>query len=105
MTARELARQAARAVERLNPSLAAVIEVFDDVVRKPDADGPSKDGALYGVPIFLKDLGSGLKGRRQDSGIRLFEGARRPGHRSGGRELPRRRASCRSAGRPRPSSA
>ena len=74
VTARELARQAARAVELLNPRLAAVLEVFEDVVRKPDADRPSRNGALYGVPMFLKDLGSGLKGRRQDSGSRLFKG-------------------------------
>ena len=74
VTARELARQAARAVELLNPRLAAVLEVFEDVVRKPDTDRPSRDGALYGVPMFLKDLGSGLKGRRQDSGSQLFKG-------------------------------
>ena len=74
VTARELARQAARAVEVLNPRLAAVLEVFEDVVRKPDTDRPSRDGALYGVPMFLKDLGSGLKGRRQDSGSKLFKG-------------------------------
>ena len=34
----------------------------------PDIDLPKKEGALYGVPMFLKDLGSGLKGRTQDSG-------------------------------------
>lgn len=69
---RELARQVAAGVERLNPRLGAVLEVFEDVVRKPDTDRPSRAGALYGVPIFLKDLGSGLKGRRQESGSRLF---------------------------------
>ena len=46
VTARELARQVARAVELLNPRLAAVLEVFEDVVRKPDTDRPNKDGAL-----------------------------------------------------------
>lgn len=74
VTAGELARQVARAVELLNPRLAAVLEVFEDVVRRPDTDRPSRDGTLYGVPFFLKDLGSGLKGRRQDSGSRLFTG-------------------------------
>ena len=53
VTARELARQAARAVELLNPRLAAVLEVFEDVVRKPDADRPTKDGALYALPKIL----------------------------------------------------
>ena len=64
----QVAAQAATAAARLNPKLEAVIEVFDDVRDNPDADGPDKSGKLYGVPIFLKDLGSGLKGRMQDSG-------------------------------------
>lgn len=71
---RELARQVAEAVERLNPRLTAVLEVFDDVVGKPDTDRPNRAGALYGVPMFLKDLGSGLKGRRQDSGSKFLKG-------------------------------
>src|ERR1700722_16752775 len=68
VSAPQVAAQAAAAVARLNPKLEAVIEVFDDVRGNPDADGPDKSGKLYGVPIFLKDLGSGLKGRMQDSG-------------------------------------
>src|SRR5437879_4019957 len=72
VTPRELARQAARAVELVNPRLAGVLEVFENTVEKPGVDGPARDGALYGVPLFLKDLGSGLRGRRQESGSRLF---------------------------------
>ena len=72
VTPRELARQAARAVELVNPRLAGVLEVFENAVEKPGVDGPARDGALYGVPLFLKDLGSGLRGRRQESGSRLF---------------------------------
>jgi amidase len=71
---RELVRQAAAAVALLDDRLGAVLEVFEDVVRRPDTDRPSRDGALYGVPMFLKDLGSGLKGRRQDSGSKLMAG-------------------------------
>jgi amidase len=71
---RELVRQVAAAVEILDPQLGAVLEVFDDVLAKPDRDRPSRDGALHGVPLFLKDLGSGLKGRRQDSGSKLMSG-------------------------------
>ena len=74
VTPRELARQAARAVELVNPRLAGVLEVFENTVEKPGVDGPARDGALYGVPLFLKDLGSGLRGRRQESGSRLFRG-------------------------------
>jgi amidase len=68
VSAAQVASQAAAAVDRLNPKLEAVIELFGDVQANPDTDGPDKAGALYGVPIFLKDLGSGLKGRMQDSG-------------------------------------
>ncbi|HXA26308.1 MAG TPA: amidase [Acetobacteraceae bacterium] len=74
----QVAAQAAAAVARLNPKLEAVIEVFDDVRHNPDADGPDKSGRLYGVPIFLKDLGSGLKGRMQDSGSAFTKGTRIP---------------------------
>ena len=37
-------------------------------------DRPARDGRLHGVPVFLKDLGSRLKGRRQESGSRLLAG-------------------------------
>ena len=71
---RELAAQSAAAVERLNPKLDAVLEIFQDVLANPDTDGPARDGALYGVPIFLKDAASGLKGRVQESGSALMRG-------------------------------
>ncbi len=73
VTAAELAAQAEAAVARLNPKLEAVLEVFTDVIANPDADRPDRDGALYGVPMFLKDLGSGLKGRKQESGSKLYK--------------------------------
>src|SRR6266851_3606569 len=60
VTPRELAEQAAEGVARLNPKVNAVIEIFADTLANPDTDHPNKDGALYGVPMFLKDLGSGL---------------------------------------------
>lgn len=74
ISAREVARQVAAGVELMNPKLAAVLEVFTDVVKNPDTDGPAKDGRLYGVPIFLKDLGSGLKGRKRESGSKFDKG-------------------------------
>ncbi len=70
----ELAAQAAAGVARVNPRLEAVIEVFDDVLADPGIDRPDPAGALAGVPIFLKDLGSGLKGRRQEAGSALLAG-------------------------------
>ena len=58
-----MAEQAAEGVARVNPKVNAIIEVFADTLTNPDTDHPNKEGALYGVPMFLKDLGSGLKGR------------------------------------------
>ena len=73
VTAKELATVAAEGVEKLNPTLNAVIEVFHD--RVGDLDESSlPDGPFRGVPFFLKDLGPRQKGRRQDSGSRLTEG-------------------------------
>ena len=72
VTPREVSAQAAEAVERLDPAIEAVLGIYEDVVAAPDSDGPSKAGRLYGVPMLLKDLGSGLAGRMQESGSRLF---------------------------------
>jgi amidase len=74
ISARDVARQVAAGVGLMNPTLAGVLEVFDDVVKNPNADGPAKDGRLYGVPIFLKDLGSGLKGRKIEAGSKFHKG-------------------------------
>jgi amidase len=76
VTPRDLAAQAAEAVAALNPKLQAVIELFEDVADDPDRDAPDKEGALYGVPMFLKDLGSGLGGRVQDSGSAFTRGTK-----------------------------
>jgi amidase len=68
-----LSAQAAEAVARVDPQIEAVLGLYDDVLADPDRDGPSKQGRLYGVPMFLKDLGSGLAGRTQESGSKLFK--------------------------------
>jgi amidase len=72
VTAKELSAQAADAIARLDPIIEAVLGIYEDAVADPDRDGPSKTGRLYGVPMLLKDLGSGLAGRTQESGSRLF---------------------------------
>ncbi len=53
----ELAEQAATGVAMINPSVHAVVEVFDDVVADPLKDGLNLDGPFAGVPFFMKDLG------------------------------------------------
>src|SRR5262249_38700807 len=69
---KELCAQVAEAVTRIDAQIEAVLGLYEDVLTDPDADGPSKEGLLYGVPILLKDLGSGLARRRQESGSKLF---------------------------------
>lgn len=72
----ELARQARAGVEKVNPELAAVIEVFDDVVDNPLLDGMNIQGPLAGVPFFMKDLGPTVKGRLQEMGSQLMRNHR-----------------------------
>lgn len=69
----ELTKIAATAVERLNPVLNAVVDVYTD--RVADVD-PSANlaGAFAGVPLVLKDIGAVERGRPQCSGSRLGEG-------------------------------
>ena len=74
LAAREVVAQAATASSRVDPTLEGVLELFEDVIADPDVDAPDRAGPLYGVPIFLKDLGSRLRGRRQESGSRLLRG-------------------------------
>jgi len=70
---KELCAQAAEAVNRIDPQIEAVLGLYNDVVADPDTNRPNREGLLYGVPILLKDLGSGLAGRRQESGSKLFK--------------------------------
>ena len=72
-SAKELATLAAEGVDRVNPALNAVIEVFDDRVEGLD-ESKLGDGPFRGVPFFLKDLGPRQKGRRQEAGSRLMQG-------------------------------
>ena len=72
LSAQELVAQASAAVERLNPKIGAVLEIYENVLSDATVDGPNRDGRLHGVPMLLKDLGSGLRGRKQESGSRLF---------------------------------
>ena len=74
LRAAEVVAQAAAAVERVDTRLEGVLEVFEDVREDADADRPAPDGLLYGVPLFLKDLGSRMAGRAQEAGSRLLRG-------------------------------
>jgi amidase len=59
------------AIERLNPTLNAVICRLDEDARRA-AKGPLPDGPLAGVPMLLKDLLSAYAGKPLTSGSRLY---------------------------------
>ena len=74
LRADEVVAQAVAAVELVDARLEGVLEIFEDVVQDANADRPAPGGVLYGVPLFLKDLGSRMAGRSQESGSRLMRG-------------------------------
>ncbi len=78
LSATELAQQAAAAIEKTNPELCAVVEVFDDVIADPLRDGMNPDGPFRGVPFLMKDLGPTMQGRLQEKGSHFLRG-HRPG--------------------------
>lgn len=73
VSAEALAAQAAEAAEMINPKINAVIEIFPDVLADPYADGMDCNGPFHGVPMMMKDLGSRMKGRQQESGYAWME--------------------------------
>ena len=71
----ELVNEAIRRIERVNPTLNAVIHEHFARARR-QASGPLPDGPLRGVPFLLKDLGSGtLKGDPIHWGTRFLRDA------------------------------
>lgn len=79
VTMSEVMHQFADAISLQNPHLNAVIEVFNDVLDDPDSTGANPDGAFYGVPIMIKDMGSRIKGREKHSHAKNWTGFKR-GH-------------------------
>ncbi len=76
VTPAELAAQAAAAVALVNPAISAVVEVFEDAVADPVANGTASNGPFAGVPYLMKDLGPTLQGRLQEMGSLLMRGSR-----------------------------
>ena len=70
---KELADLFVEAVEKVNPRINAVIEVWSDRIEGLDGRA-APDGPFAGVPFLMKDVGSGEGGRVQDSGSRLMKG-------------------------------
>jgi amidase len=74
VTAREVAAQVAEGVARVDDRLHGALGLFEDAIENPDTDRPNPNGALHGVPIFIKDLGQAMAGRMQESGSKLWAG-------------------------------
>ena len=70
---KELANLCVDAVQKVNPMINAVIEVWSDRIEGLD-DVSVPDGPFAGVPFLMKDVGAGEGGRVQDSGSRLMKG-------------------------------
>ncbi len=73
VTSKELARLFVEAVEKVNPKINAIIEVYQDRVNALD-DHVMPTGPFAGVPFLMKDIGAGECGRLQESGSRLMKG-------------------------------
>ncbi|HEY9207268.1 MAG TPA: amidase [Candidatus Methanoperedens sp.] len=70
---KELAHLFVEAVEKINPRINAVIEVYSDRIEELD-DRAISTGPFAGVPFLMKDIGAGENRRRQECGSRLMRG-------------------------------
>ena len=70
---KELARLSMEAVEKVNPKINAIIEVYQDRIEALN-DPLTPDSPFAGVPFLMKDIGAGEGGRLQESGSRLMKG-------------------------------
>ena len=73
VTAAELAEEAIRRIEALNPVLNAVSMPLFDYGRKAAADPALPDGPFKGVPFLLKDLGTLWQGIPLVNSCRYFK--------------------------------
>lgn len=73
VTPKELAHLFLEAVEKANPQINAVIEVYLDRIEALDCKSIS-NGPFSGVPFLMKDIGAGERGRHQENGSRLMRG-------------------------------
>lgn len=73
ITARELAELFVLAVEKVNPRINSVIEVYQDALDIAD-QAAGHAGFFAGVPFLRKDIGATQAGRLQEMGSRLFKG-------------------------------
>jgi amidase len=66
---KELAHLCVEAVEKVNPRINAVIEVYFDRIEELD-DHTISAGPFAGLPFLMKDIGASESGRHQENGSR-----------------------------------
>jgi amidase len=72
VTARELVELAIHEIERLNPSLNAVVhKMYEQAIRQAESLTP--EGDFAGVPMLLKDMYQEVEGEPMTYGSRLYE--------------------------------
>ena len=71
ISAAELVEAAIERIDRLNPTLNAVITPMYDLAREA-ASGEVPDGPFRGVPFLMKDIGAQYAGVRMASGAALL---------------------------------
>lgn len=69
LTAKELARQAAAGVAKVNPALSGVVELFEDVIADPAKDGANLAGPFAGLPFLMKDPRTDHEGPAAGDGL------------------------------------
>ena len=73
VSSKELAQIAAKAIEAINPSVNAVVEVYPDRIDGLDQESLGQ-GPFRGVPFLMKDVFGQEAGRRIEFGSRLCRG-------------------------------
>ncbi len=68
----EVTRATRSAIDRVNPTLNAIIDIYEDRFDNPESGLAS--GPLKGVPFLVKDIGDHFGGRKMECGSRLCEG-------------------------------
>lgn len=68
----EVTAAARAAIDRVNPTVRAIVDLYEDRFRNPEEGLP--DGPLRGVPFLIKDVGDHFGGRRIEHGSRLCVG-------------------------------
>ena len=75
LTPLELVDAAIARIERVNPTLNAVITLFYEEARAAAVSGDLPDGPFRGVPFLLKDIGAMQKGQPYYMGNRALRDA------------------------------